>query len=65
MFVHFNKLIINKRFPPLMFPVFAATLERTELMKTSSCEQHEELFLLYHTEKNIDQKKHSLLAIDE
>lgn len=48
-----------------MFPVFAATLERTELMKTSSCEQHEELFLLYHTEKNIDQKKHSLLAIDE
>lgn len=41
MFMYFNKLVINKRFPPLMFPVFAAALERTELMKISSCEQHE------------------------
>lgn len=46
--VHFNKLVINKRVSPLMFPVLATTLERTGLMKISSCELHEAsaLFLL-------------------
>lgn len=49
MLVHINKLVINKSVSPLMFTVFAATLERTELMKISSCELHEAsaLFLLY------------------
>jgi len=49
MLVHFNKLVINKRLSPLMFTVFATPLERTELMKNSSCELHEAsaLFLLY------------------
>lgn len=46
--VHFNKLVINKRVSPLMFPVLATTMERTGLMKISSCELCEEsaLFLL-------------------
>lgn len=49
MLTHFNKLVRNKRVSPLMFTVLAATLERTELMKVSSCELHEAsaLFLLY------------------
>lgn len=48
MSVHSNKLVINKRVSPLMFPVLATTLERTGLMKISSCELHEAcaLFLL-------------------
>lgn len=47
--VHFNKLVINKRVSPLMFTGFASTLERTELMRSSSCELREAsaLFLLY------------------
>lgn len=49
MLVHFNQLVINKTVSPLMFTVFATTLERTELMKISSCELHEGsvLLLLY------------------